>query len=286
MIWSIPRVNIPKREGTIVNKSHAACYSLLGFLTAWLKLYYPAEFWAAVLSITEDSKRDRYLKLITEEKISICPPDINVSDKNFTSSNGKILYGLGRIKGVGEATVDSILEERKKGPFADLADINSRMPKKVLRQNTVFSLIKAGAFSFEHDNRYVLLNRQLDIRKDKKTMRYDEDQWSETACQNMEVEVIESSITYPFWWNGIKDGEPVKDTIVTVLGIKEHNDKNGGLMCFCTLDIKNCKVEGVMFAKNYRDKGGVDLKKDQRFKISGKKNKDKLIINSVKPALD
>lgn len=276
-------VSIKEYSSYCFNKSHAACYSLIGFLTAWLKLYYPVEFWAAVLSITEDSKRDKYFKITKEEGIQICAPDINISDKNFTVSGGKILYGLGRIKGIGDTTVDDIIKERRKGLFADLADINNRIPKKILRQNVVFALIKAGAFDYEHDNRYVLLNRQLDIRKDKKTVRYNEDEWSAAVCQNMEIEVIGSSITHPLWWNDIKDGQIVKDIIATVKAIKEHTDKRGGLMCFCTFDIANCIIEGVMFASNYRDKGGTDLKKNKQFIISGKKDKDKLIISKVQP---
>lgn len=265
------------------NKSHAACYSLIGFLTAWLKFYYPVEFWAAVLSITDDSKRDKYLKLIKEEGIVVSPPDINVSDRSFTVSNGRILYGLNGIKGLGEAAVDGILQERKKGPFEDLLDINMRVPRRILKQNVMLALIKAGAFDYENDNRYTLLNIQLEIRRDKKTVRYDEDTWSVAACQNMETEVIGSSITYPLWWDSVKEGQTVKDMTAVVNGVREHTDKRGGLMCFCNLSIENCSVEGIMFARQYRDCGGTDLKKDRQFVISGKKDKGKLIISRVCP---
>jgi len=276
-------VSIKEYSSYCFNRSHAACYSMIGILTAWLKLHYPANFWAAVLSITEDSKRDKYLKIIKEEKIKVSKPDINVSGLNFTATKDQILYGIGRIKGVGEATVMTILKERKKGPFANLADIIERVPKKVLRQNVITALIKAGAFDYEHSNRYLLLNRMLDIRKDKKTIRFNEEDYCDAVCQNMETEVLGSSITHPYWWDDVEENEKIEDQQCLVTSVREHTDKNGKLMCFCSVMTENCSVDCVMFASRYLNYGGVDLKKDKEFLISGKKSNGKLLISRVRP---
>ena len=275
--------SIEKYSSYCFNRSHAACYALIGILSAWLKCYYPVEFWAAVMTVTDDTKINKYINIVKNEGIKMEKPDINVSGASFTSFKKKILFGLGKIKGIGEASVTGILEERKKGPFKDLADINERLPKKILRQNVMFALIKAGAFDFENENRLELLNECLDIRKDKKTVRFDGTNWSEELCQNMEEEALGIAITYEKWWDTIKNGEKIKDETVTVLKLREHTDKNGKLMAFFDVTVKNCKISAVMFASHYVNNGGIDLKEGKRFVISGRKKDNKLFVEKVQP---
>lgn len=264
------------------NKSHAASYALIGILTAWLKFYYPTEFWAAVMTVTDDSKNSKYIRIIKEEGIKVSTPDINISSASFTPLKNKIVFGISKIKSVGEASVVGILEERKKGPFASLEDANSRLPKRILRQNVAFALIKAGAFDFEDQNRLTLLNRFLDIRKDKKTARFKEYRWSQQLCQDMEEEVLGTSITYDRWWDSVKEEKTVKKNAV-ILKVREHYDKNKKLMAFVELKIENCIISAVMFASHYLNGGGTNLKANKMFLISGKKQNDKLIINKVSP---
>ena len=275
--------SIEKYSSYCFNRSHAACYALIGILTAWLKCYYPTEFWAAVMTVTDDTKKNKYVNIIRNEGITIGKPDINVSGASFTSFKKKILFGLGKIKGIGESSVTGILEERKKGPFKDLADINERLPKKILRQNVMFALIKAGAFDFENENRLELLNECLDIRKDKKTVRFDGTNWSEELCQDMEEEVLGTAITYEKWWDNVKNGQKIKEEPMTVLKIREHTDKNNKLMAFFDVMVNNCKVSAVMFASHYLNNGGTDLVVNKTFLISGKKKDDKLMVERVKP---
>jgi len=115
-----------KFAGYGFNKSHSAAYALVAYQTAWLKAHFPAAFMAAVLSADMDNT-DKVVILIAEcqdMKLEVCSPNINVSDLHFTvNEQGKIVYGIGAIKGVGEAAIEDLLQERKEnGPFKGLYD--------------------------------------------------------------------------------------------------------------------------------------------------------------------
>ncbi|MBN1523928.1 MAG: DNA polymerase III subunit alpha [Spirochaetales bacterium] len=129
------------------NKSHAAAYSLLAYQTAFLKANYPAEFMAANLTneIQDIDKLAHYIKESRDMGIDILPPDINLSEKEFTVSGGKIIYGLIGIKNVGGAAVEEIIQERiKRGPFKSLFDFLERVSLKTVNKKTVEALILAG----------------------------------------------------------------------------------------------------------------------------------------------
>ncbi len=150
-----------KFAGYGFNKSHSAAYALLSYQTAWLKAHYPAPFMAAVLSADMDNT-DKIVTLIDEcrdMKITIFSPDINVSVTKFTApQTGHIQYGLGAIKGVGEAAVDSTIEERRKnGKFKDLFDFCARTQTKKVNRRTLEGLIRAGAMDVFEANRATLM---------------------------------------------------------------------------------------------------------------------------------
>jgi DNA polymerase-3 subunit alpha len=139
------------------NKSHSAAYALVSYQTAWLKQHYPAEFMAAVLSADMDNT-DKVVVLIEEcreMKLPIVPPDINGSQFRFTvSDSGKIVYGLGAIKGVGENAIDDIIRERTDhGPFADLFDFCRRVDLRKANRRVLEALIRAGALDTLDANR-------------------------------------------------------------------------------------------------------------------------------------
>ncbi len=140
-----------KFAGYGFNKSHSAAYALVAYQTAWLKAHYPAAFMAAVLSSDMDNT-DKVVVLVEEcrqMKLAICPPDINLSEHKFTvNSQGQIVYGLGAIKGVGEAAVeDVIINERKtNGDFTSLYDLCKRVDLRKVNRRVLEALIKAGAF--------------------------------------------------------------------------------------------------------------------------------------------
>ena len=133
------------------NKSHAACYAVVAYQTAWLKLYYPTEFMAALLTSVIDfpSKVAGYILTCRNLKISLLPPDINEGEAGFSVSGGAIRYALTAIKGVGRPVIDAIVRERERnGKFRDLSDFMERMSvrEREVNKRVIESFIKAGAF--------------------------------------------------------------------------------------------------------------------------------------------
>ncbi|MBD3824241.1 MAG: DNA polymerase III subunit alpha [Epsilonproteobacteria bacterium] len=157
---------IEKFAGYGFNKSHSAAYAMVTFQTAWLKTYYPNEFMAALLTSEKDNT-DKVVKYIDEVKrmgIELSPPDINDSQLEFSAlekdGNETILFGLGAIKGVGEAAVLSILETRKEGgPFSDMQDFINRIEPQKVNKRVIESIIKAGGFDRFGFSRKALLDQ-------------------------------------------------------------------------------------------------------------------------------
>jgi DNA polymerase-3 subunit alpha len=150
-----------KFAGYGFNKSHAAAYALVSYQTAWLKAHYPAEFMAAVLS-AEMNHTDTVVVMLDEcrrMKQEVLPPDINASLYRFTvDARGRILYGLGAIKGVGEGALDGIIAEREAhGPFRDLFDFCRRIDTRKVNKRVLEALICGGALDALGPNRPSLL---------------------------------------------------------------------------------------------------------------------------------
>ena len=132
------------------NKSHAACYAVVAYQTAWLKYYYPTEFMAALMTSVIDfpNKVAGYILTCRSMGIKLLPPDINEGEAGFSVSGGAIRYGLTAIKGVGRPVIDAVIAERKeRGPFRDLHDFLSRMILKdrEVNKRVIENFIKAGA---------------------------------------------------------------------------------------------------------------------------------------------
>lgn len=139
---------VEKFAGYGFNKSHSAAYGLVSYQTAWLKTHYPAPFMAAVLS-ADMHNTDKVVILIEEcrhMKLRIDTPDVNISEFKFTvNDGGRIVYGLGAIKGVGEGPVEAIVEARAEGTFKDLFDFCARVDLKRINKRTLEALIRSGA---------------------------------------------------------------------------------------------------------------------------------------------
>jgi len=145
------------------NRSHSAAYSLVSYHTAWLKAHYPAEFMAALLSSVLDNTdsvvkyigacRDlpRYVAKL-DDPVEVLPPDVNVSGWKFTvTDEAKIRFGLGAVKGVGQAAVQSVIAARAGGPFTSLFDFLERIDIRALNKRACEALIAAGALdAFGH----------------------------------------------------------------------------------------------------------------------------------------
>lgn len=138
-------------NGILTANSHSACYGVLAYQTAYLKAYYPAHFWAAVLSneLNNTDKVAKYIERARAQGIEILPPDVNLSYHGFTSTEKTIRFGLMAIKGIGESAVDAIVEARKDGPFTSIYDLAKRVDSRALNRRVLESLIKSGGLD-EH----------------------------------------------------------------------------------------------------------------------------------------
>jgi DNA polymerase-3 subunit alpha len=131
------------------NKSHAACYALISYRTAWLKANYPSEYMAALISSVMDTK-DKVPFFVNQAEsmgIEILPPDVNESDHEFMVVDGNIRFGLDAVKGVGYAAVEAIKRARDEdGPFESLWDFCERVDGRAVNKKAIEALIKCGAF--------------------------------------------------------------------------------------------------------------------------------------------
>ena len=154
-----------KFAGYGFNKSHSAAYALVAFQTAWLKAHYPAAFMAAVLSADMDAT-DKVVRLIEECRslgLEISAPDINVCSYRFSvADETTIRYGLGAVKGLGEAAITSIEAERNgSGPYTSLLDLCQRNAERKLNRRALETLIKSGSLDCLERDRASLM-AQLD----------------------------------------------------------------------------------------------------------------------------
>ena len=142
------------------NKSHAACYAVVAYRTAYLKAYYPAEFMAATLNsfLGNLDKIPQYIDECKDLGIEILKPQINKSHSKFTVEDGKIRFGLGSIKNVGTVPVNNIVKERNEnGNFKSFTDFCERIADEAVNKKCIESLIKAGAFDEFEQTRSTLL---------------------------------------------------------------------------------------------------------------------------------
>jgi DNA polymerase III subunit alpha len=129
------------------NKSHAACYALIAYRTAYLKANYPAEYMAAVISSVMNTK-DKvpfFVNRCEEMGIEVLPPDVNSSDHSFVVSENAIRFGLDAVKNVGHAAVEAILRAREEKPIASIWDFCERVDARAVNKRAIECLIKCGA---------------------------------------------------------------------------------------------------------------------------------------------
>ena len=157
------------------NKSHAACYAVVSYQTAYLKYYYPLEFMAALMTsvIDNSGKVAEYIMVCRSMGIDILPPDINQGESGFSVNGNAIRYALTAIKSVGRPVIDAVVQERKaRGPYTNLKDFITRMADKDVNKKAVENFIKAGAFDSLPGTRKQFMSAYVQIMehivKDKK----------------------------------------------------------------------------------------------------------------------
>ena len=143
------------------NKSHSVCYGLIAYQTAYLKANFPQQYMAALASSVRD-KTEKLVEYIEESGalgIDVLPPDINISQSDFSADGAAIRFGLSAIKGVGESAVRAIITAREDGgSFSDIFDLAARVDTKQLNKRVLEALVKAGALDSLPGNR----SQQLD----------------------------------------------------------------------------------------------------------------------------
>ena len=140
--------DIEKSQDYSFNKSHAACYALIAYRTAWLRANHPCEYMAALISSVMNTK-DRvplYVNACDELGIEVLPPDVNSSQTDFAVVEGKIRFGLNAVKSVGETAARAIIRARDEGgEFASIWDFTERVDPQVVNKRALEALVKCGA---------------------------------------------------------------------------------------------------------------------------------------------
>lgn len=280
-LWSY----IEKNASYVFNKSHATSYSLLTVITAYLKCYFPLEYFAAVLSFEkEEEDKHKYISLLREKGVNIIVPPINKIKKYYSVdiNTNTIYYGLKSIKGIGDAIIEPIIEC---APYESLEEATKRMPKSVFKKGAVEALILSGAFDGEIDSIYdrnKLLNRFYTLRKDKCLV--DEDTTRLDIIKN-ETSYLGISLTLTPWMDQYKNGEKINNAELIIDKVDERYDKKGRLMAFVkTHDVAGEyeSIELLVFASKYTKYIEVfDVTFGDKILVSGKKDNGKIIVDTA-----
>lgn len=157
------------------NKSHSAAYALLTFQTGYLKTHHEVEFWAAVLTSDKDNadKVTKGIRNARDRGMDVLPPDINKSGADFDAVDGRILFGMAGVKGVGETAVEGIVEAREGGgPFTSLFEFCERVDLRRVNKKTIEALIMTGAFDFcGHPRARLVAAVDLSVERAQQTQR-------------------------------------------------------------------------------------------------------------------
>jgi DNA polymerase-3 subunit alpha len=143
------------------NKSHAACYALISYRTAWLRANYPAEYMAALISsvMSTKDKVPFFVNRCEEMGVEVLPPDVNASDHGFVVSGNKIRFGLDAVKNVGHQAVEAILAARRDGgAFASIWDFCARVDARAVNKRAIECLVRCGALDSTGDSRKGMLD--------------------------------------------------------------------------------------------------------------------------------
>jgi len=295
-----------KFAGYGFNRSHSAAYALITYHTAWLKANYPAEFMAAVLSADMDNT-DKVVKLIVECKrmgIKITPPNINASDYEFRATqDGNIVFGLGAIKGAGEAAIENIMDERKNGEFKTLFDLCNRSDKRKLNRKVLEALVKSGSLDSIGPNRasiFASLNKAMQMaeqnaqnaaRKQLSLFSDEEEEishyvsaqsWSQEEQLNGEKSTLGFYLSgHPFdkyspelsrFTTSLDDLTEMQSQSVVTAGIitslRQILTKSNKIMAVISLESNTANIEAVIFSNLFQDKRQL-LTVDQLVIIEG-----------------
>lgn len=234
------------------NKSHAMCYAYIGYVTGFLKAHYPLQFMTALLSMQKDQdKIEHYIEVARDLHIDVMPPDINISGRMFTIQDNNIYFGIGSIKGVGEAAIPEIIEHK---PYTSFSDFYNRTNHTLVKKNVLDNLICSGCFDSMEPDRHKLLNELVSIKNldnnDSIAIKASET-YDRLKCIKYEKELLGMSITHRSEWSMVEVGEQIT-LYGSINNLTERADKRGKLMAFIDfVSSDDSEISCVIFASNY-----------------------------------
>lgn len=274
------------------NKAHSASYAMTSYQTAWLKHYYPKEWYASLLT-SNGSDQEKVLALIAECKkkgIKILPPDINRSDDTFTPTDEGIRFRITTIKSVGDTAIGDIMRIR---PIKDFNDLLERRTKKHIRDNVVVSLIKAGAFDSTDGPERGELLWKFEMSKRNKTAVKNDVQLPKVPFNSKIKLLWEKNVLgmyldeHPMDKYSFKPLSSFEDNQSAFIGgeivsVAEVLQKNGKPMAFINVDTGFGLVKILCFASNWADEDTKQMCIEGNIVlIRGKRSADALLFNSM-----
>lgn len=254
------------------NRSHSCSYAKLSYQTAWIKKYYPKEFYAAYMTMNFDDSVEisKCINELKERGIKVLPPDINKSTNRFLPTEDGILWCITSIAGVGGS---ALAEINRLKPIKSFDDFMERRIKKFVKRTSIESLIMSGAFDFDTENRTELLKRMGSEIEPMKKFRYEK--------KSLGVYLSETPfdrVTLPSL-NETSNGSLI-DTLYEMKDIAIRHDKNCNAMAFATGLNNKESAKLVIFAttyKKYKDiivEGGL-------YVIGGRKDGSSILVNRI-----
>ena len=277
------------------NKSHSATYGMTAFQTAWLKHYYPNEFYASLMSF-ENTDGDgqtaisSYIAELKDRGIIVNPPDINVSNENFVVTDKGINYRITAITHIGESAIKGIMAIR---PILSLSDLLERRKKKDVKSNTIVNLIKAGCFDFENPNRaemmYQFLMSQRKPKQIKEEYEVERLEWNDKLKCKWEKDALGLYLSvHPMEKYGFKPLSSFDENQYDVLqggeiaDIRIFNDKNKNEMAFVNIDTLYGIVKVIIFASTWDKKEIREcIIEGNIIMVKGKKSGNSVLLNEV-----
>lgn len=276
------------------NKAHSTSYSMTSFQTAWLKHYYPKEFYSALMS-NEDSGTEgqiaisEYINELKTRKIKLLPPDVNISEDKFTPTEEGIRFKINVVRHLGDTALKAL---NRMLPIKSFDDFLERRVKRHMRKNTVTNLIKAGCFDFDNPNRAELLwkfnmshRTKTEIKND---VQYDKPEWNKSVKAQWEKEALGMYLSsHPMEKYSFKKFETFQDNGYAFQGgeiteITEVTDKNNNKMAFVSLDTLFGIVKVIVFASHYEKKEVQNLLEvGKQVMVKGKRSGDSLLLNEM-----
>ncbi len=298
-----------KFAGYGFNKSHSAAYALIAYQTAWLKAHYPAEFMAAVLSSDMDNtdKVVGFLEECSSMQLTVNPPSVNVGRHMFTvNSEDAIEYGLGAIKGAGEAAIVHIAQEREaNGPYRDLFDFCRRLGSRKVGRRVLEPLITSGAMDCFNIDRGILVATINNALKAAEQFHYNQtvgqgdlfgiaqetptdEQYATTSVLNRQEQLYAEKAVLGHYLSGHPlesyvqlfariNATPIKSLCSgtknkliagLLMSVRTIITKSGRRMAIALIEDRTARIEVTLFSRLY-DTCAQDLEVDKIYVIKG-----------------